>query len=259
MSNQGRDTMSDHTGSIAMLPNVIALQALVDRVATRHLDLPGMATFYGPSGHGKSMAGQYVANSFDAVLVQCKSTWAKKDMCTAILRELGLPGKGTINAMAETIAETLILEDRPLIVDEADFLVQKRMIEILRDIHENSKAPVILIGEEAFPQKLRAWERIHNRMLDWVRADEGGLHELSLLARIYAPHVKLHEDLQRRILEESAQNIRRICVNLNKVAEQAALGGLEEMSVSDWGKRAFFTGEAPSQLGRVRRPGGRAA
>lgn len=251
--------MSELTGSIALLPNVVALQTLVDRVSNRHLDLPGMATFYGPSGHGKSMAGQYVANTFDAVLVQCKSTWAKKDMCTAILRELGLPSKGTINAMAEIIAETLILEDRVLIVDEADFLVQKRMIEILRDIHESSKAPVILIGEEVFPQKLRSWERIHNRMLDWVRAEDGGLHELQLLARIYAPQVQLSPGLEERVLRESANNIRRICVNLNQIAEQAALNGATSMSETDWGKRAFFTGEAPHQTGRPKRLGGRVA
>ena len=251
--------MSETTGTIAVLPNVVALQALVMRVSERHLDLPGMATFYGHSGHGKSMAAQYVANNFDAVYVECKSLWTKKEMLLSMLKELGLQGKGTLNAMATLIAERLILEDRVLIVDEADFLVKKQMIEVVRDIHQASKAPVILIGEELFPQKLQAWERIHNRMLDWVRAEEAGLHELTLLAAIYAPKVTLSEGLKKRILDESGKNTRRICVNLSRIAEQAAVNGATEMSESDWGARAFFTGEAPKQIGRTRSVGGRVA
>lgn len=147
--------------SIAPLRNVAALHTLVERLINRGAetgaDLPGMATFYGPSGDGKSTAGIYVRNRFDAVLVQCKSTWTKASLCRAILTEMGLPPTGTIDAMAERITEALAISDRCLIVDEADFLVQRRMIEVLRDIYEGSKAPVILIGEEGMPQKLRAW------------------------------------------------------------------------------------------------------
>ena len=174
--------MSDGISTIAPLPNVAALQSLVDRTLNRHPDLPGMATFYGPSGDGKSFAGTYVMNSFDAVLVQAESSWTKKDMLVAMHEQIGLAPKGTINAMSNRVAEHLAVEDRALIVDEADYLVQKKMIEVLRDIYENSRAPVILIGEESLPQKLKAWERIHNRMLDWVATEPGTLDDLFILA-----------------------------------------------------------------------------
>lgn len=256
MTKHGGTSMSEQMGSIAVLPNVVALQTLVLQVLNRHIDLPGMATFYGPSGNGKSMAAQYVAHNHDAVLVECKSLWTKKEMLIAMLKELGLPAKGTLNAMAELVAETLILEDKVLIIDEADYLVKKNMIEVVRDIHQASKAPVILIGEELLPQKLRAWERIHNRMLGWVRAEEGSLHELRLLSRIYAPGLTLSASLEQRILQESACNIRRICVNLNRIAEAAATNGITELAESDWGKLEFFTGEAPQQIGQIKRVGG---
>ena len=50
-------------------------------------------------------------------------------------------------------------------IDEADYLVSRHMIEVIRDIYESSRATIILIGEEMLPQSLTRWERVHNRML----------------------------------------------------------------------------------------------
>lgn len=249
--------------SIAPLRNVAALNTLIERLITRGgesgVDLPGMATFYGPSGDGKSTAGIYVRNRFDAVLVQCKSTWTKASLCRAVLTEMGLPVTGTIDAMAERITEALAVTDRCLIVDEADFLVQRRMIEVLRDIYEGSKAPVILIGEEGMPQKLRAWERIHGRMLDWVATQPAELADVRHLAKIYAPGVEIDAPMMERVLAESRLSIRRICVNLDSILQFARRQGLARVGIEDWGRRALFTGEAPEPRGRVvRRIGGRA-
>lgn len=237
--------MTDALGSIAALPNVLALQTMVDKVLNRHPDLPGMATFYGRSGDGKSMAGTYVANRFDAVLVECKSLWTKKEVLGSILREMGHEPKGTLNDMAWTIANTLIVEDRVLIVDEADILVKKNCVELLRDIYEMSKAPVILIGEERLPTDLTRWERIHNRMLHWVGAQPATLDDLMVLAGLYVPKAEIEHDLAKRILVESGYGFRRICTNLNMVAEIAAVTAQERITLADWGNRAFYTGTPP--------------
>jgi len=239
--------------SIAPLRNVAALDTLVDRVCNRSFSLPGMATFYGPSGDGKSTAAVWVRTNYDAVLVQCVDTWTRSDLCRAILREMGLEARGTLHMMAERIAENLVLTDRILLIDEADILMKKRMIEVTRGIYEMSQAPVILIGEEQMPQKLRAWERIHNRMLDWVATQPGEMADLRHLAKIYAPGIEIEDALAKRILKESERSIRRICVNLDSLREAAQLGGHTRMTQEVWGNRRFFTGEAPAPRGGTRR------
>ena len=51
----------------------------------------------------------------------------------AICKGLGLkPGK-TISEMLDQIAEELALSGKPLVIDEADFLVEHKQIEIVRD------------------------------------------------------------------------------------------------------------------------------
>lgn len=236
--------------SVAPLRNVAALTALIDRVHSRAIGLPGMACFYGFSGYGKSTAAIYAANRFQAVLVQCKSAWTKKNLCAAILAELGLPAKGNTADMVDRVAAELAMRGVPLIVDEADHLVARKMVEIVRDIYEGSQAPVILIGEELLPQKLKEWERVHGRMLDWVAAEPADLSDLNHLAPIYAPGIAIAPDLKQALLRVSHGSTRRVCVNLAHVYERAQVLGQGQMKAADFDPRHFYTGTAP----QARRP-----
>ncbi|MGZ9811257.1 AAA family ATPase [Pseudoroseicyclus sp. H15] len=231
-------------GTIAPLRNVAALAALVGRLKGRSLGLPGMGTFYGPSGWGKSTAGIYATNKFQAVTVQVKSVWTQKSLCEAIIAEANMQPHRTTGRMIEQIGMYLAQTDVPLIIDEADFLVKRGMIEIVRDIYESSQAPVILIGEENLPQHLMKWERVHGRMLDWVAAQPADIADVGHLAALYAKGIKVERDLQQRILTASKGSIRRISVNLDRAAERARNLGKTTLSVEDWAGE-LFTGAAP--------------
>lgn len=234
--------------TVAPLRNVAALAALIDRVQARAFNLPGMGAFYGPSGFVKTTAALYATNRFRAVTVQVKSSWTRKKLCEAIIHEMGLAPLRTVADMVDQISEQMALTDVPLIIDEADFLVSRKMIEIVRDIYEGSQAPVILIGEELLPQKLSAWERVHGQILDWVAAEPGDMSDLNHLAKLYAPGIEIDPALKSRLLQSSHASIRRICVNLDRVAEFAAVRGLHRVTMNDWAEagRDFFTGIAPA-------------
>lgn len=232
--------------SIAPLRNVAALVALIDRVKTRGLNLPGMATFHGFSGYGKTQASIYAANKFQAVLVQVKSAWSARNFCQAVLGELSVPARGTVGDMVDQIAQNLAVLDVPLIIDEADHLVARRMIELVRDIYEGSHAPVVLIGEELLPQKLREWERVHGRMLDWVAAQPADMGDLNHLAPIYAPRTVIDDGLKAEVLRMSSGSIRRICVNLAAIHERAQVLGVSRIGPADFEVARMFTGAAPA-------------
>lgn len=231
--------------SVALLRNVVRFNQLIDRIQNRGPDLPGMACFYGPSGYGKTTAALWNANETNAYQVQVKSVWSRRHLAEAITRELALPPGRTIAIMVDQIADELMKTGRPLIIDEADYLMTPSMIEMIRDIYESSQAPVILIGEERLPQKLAKWERVHGRMLDWVGAQPADLREVGLLAEIYCAGIDLDPKLQGAVLQASNASVRRICVNLSLLAELARTKGLSRMSIKDWTKD-FFTGSAPA-------------
>ena len=230
-------------GSIAPLRNVALFSALVDRVMNRPLGLPGMATFHGPSGLGKSCCAIYAANKHRAYYVQVRSVWTRKHMLVSILAEMGIRPAGTIPEMMDQVGQQLSLSSRPLIIDEADYLMAKGMIEIVRDIYESSQAAIILIGEEGLPQALEKFERVHGRMLDGQAAEPANANDARVLAGYYCPTAKLGDDLLARLLEASAGSVRRICVNLDRVREFAASRGLGQVSLADY-TGEIFTGHA---------------
>ncbi|MEO0999846.1 MAG: ATP-binding protein [Pseudomonadota bacterium] len=233
-------------GSVAPLRNVSALATLIKRVQDRTHGLPGMAVFYGPSGFGKTTSAIYAANKFDAAHVEVRSVWTSKKLLQAILAELSVVPKRTVADMLDQAAAALAVAARPLIIDEADHLVRRNMIEIARDLHEASGAPVIMIGEELLPQRLQRWERVHGRILDWVEAQPACLDDVERLATIYAPGVDFEEAYLSALLDASGNSIRRVSVNLERAEEVAKRAGTNRMTLAAWAGHEFFRGAAPS-------------
>jgi DNA transposition AAA+ family ATPase len=206
----------------------------VERVKQRRDNLPGMAAFYGKSGVGKSTAAAYAANKHKAYYVQVKAAWTRKYLCQMVLGQMGITPEKTLAEMVDQIAEQLTKSKRPLIVDEADFLVQKGMIEIIRDIYESSFATIILIGEENLPRTLKKWERVHNRMLDWVKAQPCDLSDCKQLARIFCPGVTVADELLIRVKDAVGGCTRRIAVNLDHIFEFSQGHRLQEVTVANY-------------------------
>lgn len=235
--------------SVAPLRNVMALEELVERVRGRSYGLPGMAVFYGFSGYGKTTAATHAANTFNAYYVQLKSVWTKKTLCEAILTDLGIPPRRNIADMVHQISEEIARTGRPLLIDEADYLVNRNMVELVRDIYESSEATIILIGEEQLPVKLQQWERFHGRMLDWVPAEPADQDDTRLLARLYSADITIADDLLEDLTTASGGSIRRICVNLDRLREFARTRGLAALDRGTW-DGGFFNGLPPKPRGR---------
>jgi DNA transposition AAA+ family ATPase len=203
--------------------------------------------FYGPSGYGKSTAATVAMIQTDAVYVQARSSWTRKAAHQAILKGLGVIPAKTVAEMSDQIAEELSLSKRPLIVDEADYLVERGTIEIIRDLYEASQTPVMLIGEEGLPGKLKRWERFHGRVLDWAPAQPASLKDCKALAELHAAKVRIADDLLDKVHSVAGGSVRRICVNISRIEEQAQVEGRDVMDLAAWGSRELYTGEAPSR------------
>lgn len=234
-------------GTVALLKNVAACMAAMDRLKDRGPGRPGLGVFYGHSGFGKTYSAIYVQNKTKAARVEVGDSWSRKVLLEKICLELNVEPKGTIAQLVDRIVETLVDDDRPLIIDEADKLCDKHMIEMVRQIQEESGAPVLLLGEEKLPAKLAEVERVHNRVLVWEPAQPSDLEDTRALARLLSP-IEIADDLLERIRRESQGRARRIVVNLDLVIEAARNAGLKAMTASDFGG-AFYTGAAPRPRG----------
>jgi len=155
---------------------------------------------------------------------------------------MGATIKGSVAKKVKEAISILASDTRPLIIDEADFLVKKSMIDIVREIADRTWIPVILIGEENLPHKLAAFERSHNRVLEFQAAEPCDMDDARQLAKLYVPQLTIEDALLKHVVEDSDGIARRICVNLERLNEFAKRQGVSQLTKELWGEQVLFRG-----------------
>lgn len=232
---------------IAPLQNVVKFDSLVRRLQTSPPNLPRIGVMYGNSGLGKTFAATFAANEHRAFHVQVGFSWTQRYFCKAVMVELTLIKqdstlKLSIPEMVGMIAKEMASTGRLLIVDDAQYMHRKGMLDIITEIYETAQSPLIMLGEEKLPDLISNSERLHNRVLSWVEAKPSNLADCKALARIVCGEVEVATDLLEKICSAVGGCARRIVTNLNNVREFAAGRSLASIDAATY-KDAIATGD----------------
>lgn len=233
---------------LAQINNVAIMLNAMDRLNNRDVNVPGFGVFYGFSGLGKSMAASFAAVNYNAVYVEIKSSWTKKALLEAICKELNIVPANVCYKMVDQIAQEMVVRDLTLIIDEFDYLVEKKAVSIVKDLHDASgNGSILLIGEENLPQKLTKWEHFSNRILDFFPAQPADFEDAKILRGFYSTDVNIEDDLLLRILNETNGCIRRIVVNIKNITEKANVLGKKTISAKEWQHETLSVGRPPKR------------
>lgn len=235
----------------ALLKNVIAMMGLVQTIRDRSPDDDQFGVFYGYSGYGKTEATRFAQIKTGGPRVEIGVSWTKKDLIANILFELGvLKPKGTLSELTKQAIEILSMPDHPpLFIDEADKLVDRGMIENIRELADKSQAPIILIGEEALPDKLARVERVYGRVISWVPAQPVDLEDCRKLA-LRALAVGAVDDDTLELIRRSSEGRARIVVsNLNLCRQFLASRGMTTLTAKG-PLPDFINGKHPPRVRR---------
>ncbi|MBD8890923.1 ATP-binding protein [Labrenzia suaedae] len=244
--------MNQASGGLIALKNVARFIGLMDLLINREPHTDGIGVFHGYSGYGKTYASIYAANVQTAIRLEVGDSWSKRKFLENLLTELEIkPERKTIADM--THQAILALGDdhtRPLIIDEADQLADKGMLELVREIYMHSGVPVLLIGEEKLPAKLKKVERLDNRVLEWVPAEPCDHEDAKALADLFCPGLELADSLIELLVTLSQGRARRIVANLNKMKVYARNSRQTAFNAGSFDQSWFHTGEPPRRIVR---------
>lgn len=139
---------------------------------------PRMGLIYGPAGRGKTRAVDHLAAQSGAVYVSAARVWTPNAMLKSILAGLGstpaVSAADNLTRAAEALGERLgvsTLGNGLLIIDEADYLAKgaqppntPSLLDTVRDLHDASGAPVLLVGMDGLAKVLsrfaQFWDRV---------------------------------------------------------------------------------------------------
>lgn len=233
---------------IAELSNVGAFFTMVQQLEQAPIGQERMGCFYGNSGWGKTTAVSAAQIAYNVVAVEVIENTSKMDVLDQIVEQLELTVRRDVPSRVRAIARYLDRTGRPLVIDDAQYLIKRGMIGIARDIYKQAggMVPVILVGEERLPQSLTAFENIHNLIAVWEGAQPCSLEDGYRLSDIYAEGIEVEDALLREFVLKANGAIRRVSNMLAAAREIARSNGRSHITLADWGDRPFFDGRPPT-------------
>lgn len=253
---------------IMPVKNVSRLKTAGEALIQRSYGMPGMGLIWGPTGYGKTTAATWFINQCHGVYVRAIELWSPSGMLDAIARELDLDPKGSNGKKIDQLVQKFAETGRPLFVDEADYVVERKLLtNTLRDIHDLSTVPVILIGMHGIERRIRGNEQFTGRIAQWVAFEGADADDARLLADGLC-EVVVEQDLlnvlqtaatPKQLKNAGGAELRRLLVGLAQIEGYAKARGMDSIGLNEWPDgRDFFLGQAarpdtPAPRANVRR------
>ena len=218
-----------------------------------------MGMVYARPGEGKTTATEYAVIQTGGVFVRAVRAMSPTSLLQALCAELQVPAGRQRYPMYQAICQALTVDPRPVFVDEADYCAERHdLLDTLRDIYDQTGAPVILIGMDTLPGLIPAFaadrplhgtharftRRITQRlefkplgMLDAQRV-AGELCEVevegALPAGAEVGSVAGAGTLVERLFGDSDGNVGRLVVLLEQAERLATANGLGRVGLAEW-------------------------
>lgn len=227
--------------AIAKVKNILNLVGAYEETRDRAPNQPGMILIYGFTGAGKTTAIAWYLGRCNGIYRRAGATWTPNFMLDEIIAEAKIKTDARSAAgKVKAVAENLRVTHRPLFIDEVDYLAppfaEYKAIEILRDIHDESQASIVMIGMEGFERKIQARKQLSRRIYRWVEFLPSDLADARTVADAIA-EVAIADDLVEKIYREAAGSIALITLGIANVESYARQQGWPEIDISHWGER----------------------
>lgn len=153
--------------------NVKRFISRMNNLQNRPEGVPAMGLVYGEPGLGKTQTINWWAFKNDAILVRCTQLMTAKWLLNEILDYMTEIKPYYTSDCFNAVVRNLILSPKVLIVDEIDYLtIDSKAIETLRDIHDKTNVPVILVGMTGANSRLKKFNHLYDRISEIVKFEK---------------------------------------------------------------------------------------
>lgn len=191
---------------------------------------PAMAMCYGEPGTGKTRAARSLYAEHGGVYVRALEGVSQNAFLQQICFELSGQRPHGSARCKNALLDQLRAEPRPIYADEADRLTNARL-EDLRDLHDLTGAPVVLIGEMGLPTRVAALSRLNDRIPSALRVQFGEITARDvMLYALEAAGLKLSPEAAALVHKETKGNFRRVYGAMLSLEAAAKVAGCGEMN-----------------------------
>lgn len=211
---------------------------------------PRICMVSGDVGLGKTTATQHVCLSEPAIWVEAQPDWTARWMTADIAEELGAERGKITEQNFRSIIGSLREYPRAVFIEEADRLVTRmHLAETLRAIHDQSGAPLILIGMKNLPLAVQKVPQLERRIAHWVEFLPCDLRDTRMLAEQLC-EIEIADDLIREIHQVARGSAGKIHIALERLERLAGLRTMRKLKLADLPDNFALTYETRSRTGK---------
>ena len=208
--------------------NVKRFITMMNNLQNRAEGVPGMGLVYGEPGLGKTQTINWWAFKNNAILVRCTQLMSARWLLSEILEELGEIYGYKISDCFKLVVRNLLVNPQIIIIDEIDYLtVDSRAVETLRDIHDKTNVPIILVGMTSANSRLKKFNHLYDRLSEIVKFEKFSKADIKTIVQELS-EIEMTE-CAIRYMYSNLNRFRQIVKVINKAEMLAKANGLNSI------------------------------
>ena len=201
--------------------NVKRFITMMNNLQNRAEGVPGMGLVYGEPGLGKTYAITWWAAQNDAILIRSANLMSARWL-------LGEIPYNKFSDIFNQVVAQLIKTPRTIIVDETDYLtIDSRAVETLRDIHDKTNVPIVLVGMGTANKRLQRHKHLYDRLLEIIKFEPFSKQDItSIIDQLSEVQFT---DCAKKLLYTRINRFRQLVKTISKAEQVAKSNGIKEI------------------------------
>ena len=208
--------------------NVKKFVALMEEVKQLPANIPKIVLVFGEYGLGKSETIKWWTFKNDCIYVRANQGMTNRWLLSEIAEELGEEPFWHIQDTFNLVEQKLKQNPKPLIIDEVDYLVTNNVIEILRDLHDRTGCPMILVGMVNIDKKLSRYPHLKDRIYKTFKFESYDKQDIMQILSELSEIPITNDGLE--YLATRHNQLRQIVKLINKIEKFAIINDLTELN-----------------------------
>lgn len=208
--------------------NVKKFVALMEEVKQLPANIPKIVLVFGEYGLGKSETIKWWTFKNDCIYVRANQGMTSRWLLSEIAEELGEEAFWHIQDTFNLVEQKLKQNPKPLIIDEVDYLVTNNVIEILRDLHDRTGCPMILVGMVNIDKKLSRYPHLKDRIYKAFKFEPYAKQDIKQILSELSEIPITNDGLEYLVTRHN--QFRQIVKLINKIEKLAKTNELKELN-----------------------------
>ena len=210
--------------------NVKNFIGLMNNLIDKSNEVPKMGLIYGDPGLGKTQTAVWWATNNDAVYVRAQNKMTCRWLLEKIVYELGESPSRKMADLIEQCITHLRLKPQVIIIDEVDYLINRhRIVETLRDLHDLTGVPIVLIGMQEAKTKLGKYRHLYDRISEIIEFKSFSKDDLDVIVEELS-EIKITDEA-KEIFFEKTNRFRQVIKWISLLENLAKTNGLNKIDV----------------------------